>query len=64
VFLPPLRAALGGARIGLADAAISLLGSALPIAAIQGTRALQAPRRMREARRMKRFRREVGSDGF
>ena len=64
VFFPPLRAALGGARIGLADAAISLLGSALPIAAIQGTRALQAPRRMRGARRMKRVRREVGSDGF
>jgi len=45
VFLPPLRAALGGARLGLADVLISLAGSVLPIAGIQGARTLRAPRR-------------------
>ena len=55
VFFPPLRAALGGARLGLVDALIALAGSVLPIAAIQSVRALQSPgRNRRRARRLER----------
>jgi Ca2+-transporting ATPase len=43
VFFPPLRAALGGAAIGLGDALIALVGSLLPIAGIHAVRALSAP---------------------
>lgn len=50
VFFPPLRAALGGAKLGLVDVLIAALGSALPIAGIHGARALQAPRPRRVRR--------------
>ncbi|MDA8218653.1 MAG: cation-transporting P-type ATPase [Dehalococcoidales bacterium] len=44
VLFPPLRAALGGSAFSLGDGLIALAGGVLPIAAIQGARALQPPR--------------------
>ena len=45
LFFPPLRAALGGAAIGLGGLLISLAGAILPILGINLVRALGAPRR-------------------
>ena len=44
VFFPPLRAALGGAAIGLGDLLIAVVGSVLPILGIHALRAASLPR--------------------